>query len=83
MNAIPIRTAADMLSCDHCDRPVESWPTGLIVVTREIGMFGGDFTTCPECTPGCTFGPDALTGQLANGIEFEYIDWYWFIGGSL
>jgi len=64
--------------CDMCERPATTWPTGLVNVTREYGVFGGDFTVCPDCVITATFGPDALTGQLANGIHFTRIDWYWF-----
>src|SRR5688572_8410836 len=78
MPALAIMRPRDILSCDHCNRPADEWPSGLMSIDRELGMFGGDFTVCPVCVPTCTFGPDALTGQIQSGIQFEHITWFWF-----
>lgn len=47
-----------------------------MLVDRETGMFGGDFVSCPVCTPETA---PALVGEISRGVSFAYIDYYWFV----
>lgn len=67
-------------TCEHCHRLATEWPAGLVCVDREPGMFGGDFLSCPACTPETTFGVNGLSGMILNGVTFAYINWYWWDG---
>jgi hypothetical protein len=68
--------------CEHCGRAPDEWPTGLVSVDREDGMFGGDFTLCPDCCIEQNFCANGLMYLIRSGVVFAHITWFWWKGND-
>lgn len=72
------------MTCDHCNKNSDSWPTGLMSYDREQGTSTSDYRTCPDCVIPVHFtghlaveGGSSTISMLREGVKFD-IHWYWF-----